>query len=652
MKKLLCIVLALLMMVSVLSLVACSGTTTPTDTPKDETPKDETPKDETPKDETPKTLKFGMGVAIGAKATDATVEKDGSCEVDSTVAMITVDADGKVVACKIDVAQIKGSWKESGVVNATTEFRTKGEKGNDYGMSKTGKKEWFEQAAAFEGVVIGKTLDEIKALVAEGGKGTEAVTTAGCTITVSDFVVAIEKAFANLADSNATAASTLKLGMATEQAKQTDATSEADGAIEFDTTIFAAVVDADGKILAVDTDCVQFGLKISATGASNFDASAEVLSKRQKGDAYGMSKIGKTEWYAQADAFETQCIGKTIAEVATLVAASGKGTEAVQTAGCTITVSGFVAAALKTEPAPEPETLKFGMGVSISAKASDATVEKDGSCEVDSTVAVITVDADGKVVACKIDVAQIKGSWKESGVVNATTDFRTKGEKGNDYGMSKTGKTEWYAQAAAFEGVVIGKTLAEIEALVAENGKGTDDVITAGCTISVGDFINAIVAAFDNLADSNATAASTLKLGMATEQAKQTDATGEADGAIEFDTTIFAAAVDADGKVIAVDTDCVQFGLKISATGMSNFDETAEILSKRQKGDAYGMSKIGKTEWYAQANAFETQCIGKTVAEIAALVGADGKGTEAVQTAGCTITVSGFIVAALKTWPH
>ena len=344
MKKLLCVVLAVLMMVGVLALASCVG--------------------KTPADNTPATLKFGMGVAVSASAKNATAAteeaaaKDGSCEVDSTVAVITVDADNKVVACKIDVAQIKGSWTIEGVANATTDFRTKGEKGNDYGMSRTGKKEWFEQAAAFEGVVVGKTLSEIKALVAEGGKGVEAVQTAGCTITVSDFVNAIEKAFANLADSNATAASTLKLGMATDQEKQANAVAanEAtevaakDGTIEFDTTIFAAAVDADGKIQAVDTDCTQVKFTFNAAGESTFTAT-EVLTKRQKGNDYGMSRTGKTEWFAQADAFESQCIGKTAAEVATLMVEGSKGTEAVQTAGCTITVSGFVAAATKIAPA-------------------------------------------------------------------------------------------------------------------------------------------------------------------------------------------------------------------------------------------------------------------------------------------------------------
>lgn len=180
MKKLLSIVLAILMVVSVLALVACKGNTTP---------------------EAPKTLKFGMGVAVSAKASNATpaneeeeiAAKDGSCEVDSTVAVITVDADGKVVACKIDSAQIKGSWTVAGVANETTDFRTKLEKGNDYGMSKIGKKEWFEQADAFETQCLGKTAAEIVALVGTDGKGVEAVQTAGCTITASGFAAAAAK---------------------------------------------------------------------------------------------------------------------------------------------------------------------------------------------------------------------------------------------------------------------------------------------------------------------------------------------------------------------------------------------------------------------------------------------------------------------------
>ena len=55
------------------------------------------------------------------------------------------------------------------------------------------KKEWFEQAAAFDAACVGKTATEIKALMANDGKGVEDLQTAGCTIYVTGFVKAAEK---------------------------------------------------------------------------------------------------------------------------------------------------------------------------------------------------------------------------------------------------------------------------------------------------------------------------------------------------------------------------------------------------------------------------------------------------------------------------
>ena len=50
-----------------------------------------------------KTLKFGAGVYVTAPtATDATADKEGSGKLDVTVAAVTVDANGKIVACALD----------------------------------------------------------------------------------------------------------------------------------------------------------------------------------------------------------------------------------------------------------------------------------------------------------------------------------------------------------------------------------------------------------------------------------------------------------------------------------------------------------------------------------------------------------------------
>ena len=66
---------------------------------------------------------------------------------------------------------------------------------------------------------------------------------------------------------------------------------------------------------------------------------------------------------------------------------------------------------------------------------------------------------------------------------------------------------------------------------------------------------------------------------------------------------------------------------------------------------AYGTDLNGDgvvKEWNEQAAAFDAACVGKTAVEIEALVGADGYGVADLQTAGCTMAVSGFAKAAAR----
>ena len=58
---------------------------------------------------------------------------------------------------------------------------------------------------------------------------------------------------------------------------------------------------------------------------------------------------------------------------------------------------------------------------------------------------------------------------------------------------------EWYQQIAAFEAYVVGMTadeVAGIETVVNDSGHevGTDEALTAGCTMEITDFMAAIVA--------------------------------------------------------------------------------------------------------------------------------------------------------------
>ena len=325
MKKLICVLLSVLMLATAVAFVGC--------------------------DKAPATVKMGLGVYTATPTTtDASEDKDGQGKVAITAAVITVDAEGKVVACQLDTADLTVKFTADGKAVANDGFKTKYEQGKDYNMVTYGgaAKEWFEQADAFEAFVVGKTLDEIKALVAEGNKGNSDVIAAGCTIMIHEFVGAIEKAFANLTDSAATAESALKLGMNVEQTTA-DATEEKDGSNQVETTIFAAAVDAEGKVLVAASDCVQVKFTFNAAGASTLDTAKAISSKRELGVNYGMVAYGGAakEWFEQADAFNALCVGKTATEIKALCAADNYGTDEVKTAGCTILVNGLTKAAAK-----------------------------------------------------------------------------------------------------------------------------------------------------------------------------------------------------------------------------------------------------------------------------------------------------------------
>ena len=342
MKKLICVLLSVLMILSVAAFVGCDKANETETTAGNETTSQEQPAS---------ALKLGLGVYTSTPTvTDATEEKDGQGKVAITAAVITVDAEGKVVACELDTADLTVKYTAEGKAVANDGFKTKYEQGADYNMVAYGgaAKEWFEQADAFESFVVGKTLAEIKAAVAEGNKGNDDVIAAGCTIMIAEFVGAIEKAFANLTDSAATSASTLKLGMNVDQTTA-DATEEKDGSNQVETTIFAAAVDANGKVLTAASDCVQVKFTFNQTGASTFDTTKAIASKREQGTNYGMVAWGGAakEWFEQADAFNALCVGKTATEIVALCAADNYGTDEVKTAGCTILVSGLAKAAAK-----------------------------------------------------------------------------------------------------------------------------------------------------------------------------------------------------------------------------------------------------------------------------------------------------------------
>lgn len=345
MKKFLSIAIAIIMVAGVLFLVGC----------------DKGPEDANT--DAPANVKFGMGVvAAYGDAKDASDEGNGEAAVDVEIAAVLVDTDGKIVKCVLDCAQNKVQFTAEGTAVEAGEFKTKYEKGTEYGMAAYGSdnngdgvvKEWNEQADVFAGLVVGKTLDEVKALMAEDANGTADVQTAGCTIHVSGFVKAIEAAYNNAVDSKATADSALKIGVVTAQSNK-DVTDEADGEIEVSTTVVATALDAEGKVIVASTDTAQAKFTFDAKGVSTTDTTAAIKTKYAKGTEYGMAAYGSDlngdgvvkEWNEQADAFNAALVGKNATEIGALAIETGYGAADLQAAGCTIHVTDMVKAAVK-----------------------------------------------------------------------------------------------------------------------------------------------------------------------------------------------------------------------------------------------------------------------------------------------------------------
>ena len=108
------------------------------------------------------------------------------------------------------------------------------------------------------------------------------------------------------------------LGMITSIRSVADATAEKPGSAQVNTIVCSVLLDGEGKILKVTWDAQQTKIQFSLDGKPfELPAPEKLLTKLEKGDAYGMKKasaIGK-EWYEQIGAFAEYCVGKTVAEV-------------------------------------------------------------------------------------------------------------------------------------------------------------------------------------------------------------------------------------------------------------------------------------------------------------------------------------------------
>lgn len=294
-------------------------------------------------------VKTGLSIMTSLSGEDATAEADGTAQADITIVAVTVNEAGVIESCVIDAVQGKNTFSAEGAITtSTTEFLSKNELGEDYGMKEYSGigKEWNEQVAAVAEYAVGKTVEELKTgAVDETGAVADADLASSATIYIGGFISGIEDAVNNATDMGASAGDTLSVVSVTTPKSSADATTETDGTAQTYATV-AAVTMKEGVITSCVIDAVQADITFNAEGIITSDLTAEVLTKNELGDSYGMkeySGIGK-EWNEQAAAFGEYVVGKTVDEVSGIaVSEAGKATEADLAASVTIAIGDFVA---------------------------------------------------------------------------------------------------------------------------------------------------------------------------------------------------------------------------------------------------------------------------------------------------------------------
>jgi len=314
--------------------------------------------------------------------------------------------------------------------------------------------------------------------------------------------------------------------------------------------------------------------------------------------------------------------------------------------------------------------VKLGLGhITSIASSKDKADGVNPVGQVDTVIAAVGFDKDGKVVKVTIDTAQTKVNFDEN--LKLTSDvnaeYKTKVELGDDYGMKKAsgiGK-EWYEQIAELEKWMIGKTVDEIKAMKTKekdaNHPAVPDVpeLTSSVTVSVQDYIAAVEEAYKNAVQIG-NGAKKVGLGHVISIGKSTGLDGDKLPLAQVDTVMAATAFDADGKVVATIIDTAQTKVNFDENGKVTSDRNAEYKTKVELGDEYGMKKasaIGK-EWYEQIAELQKWMQGKTVDEIKAMKTKEKDASHPAVpdvpelTSSVTVSVQDYIAAVAESYAN
>lgn len=130
-------------------------------------------------------LKLAVVTAAGAESTA------GEPQYEVELAAVTLDDADRITGCMTDSLQYKLSVTDGVFSTVSGPVESKRQKGDAYGMKEASgiKREWYEQADAFDKYVRGKTAQQVAQLKLDDGGKTDAIS--GCTIAVTGLMKSV-----------------------------------------------------------------------------------------------------------------------------------------------------------------------------------------------------------------------------------------------------------------------------------------------------------------------------------------------------------------------------------------------------------------------------------------------------------------------------
>ena len=304
-------------------------------------------------------------------------------------------------------------------------------------------------------------------------------------------------------DGTVAAEGALKTGLSVSvnMADSTSATAEAKGAAKYDVTLAAVTVDDNGVIVSCKIDSIPATVEFDNTGAIVTELPADIATKNELGENYGMVAYGGAvaEWDAQVAAVAKYAEGKTVEQLKNgdIDMTTGKAKDGSDlSSSATIYLAGYVyaiEAAVNNAKHLGAQTGDELVLTTMNTADGSPAQEEGGAAQLDSTIAVLT-RKDGVITSCYIDALQAQVAFDATGTITTdlTAPVQTKNELGENYGMVAYGNAiaEWNEQAAAFASYVTGKTAEEVAGIaVTETTKPADGSdLASSVTIAIGGF--------------------------------------------------------------------------------------------------------------------------------------------------------------------